>query len=129
MFLPPLFCDSSHVLTLRLAQREGNFAENLRFFACLAATVLMGTDIRRGRTSWRRKWLAALWRLNRPALHPTAIAVADAARLLSAAGGVSVTPEQILGDIDAGLPTNPDGTINLVRYAAWLVKETSAGGD
>lgn len=62
-------------------------------------------------------------------MNPTAIAVADAARLLSAAGGRSVTPEQIEADIEAGMPTNPDGTINLVRYAAWLVKEMSAGGD
>lgn len=62
-------------------------------------------------------------------MNPTAIAVADAARLLSAAGGRPVTPEQIEADIEAGAPTNADGTINLVRYAAWLVKEMSAGGD
>jgi hypothetical protein len=24
-------------------------------------------------------------------------------------------------DIDAGAPTNPDGTINLVNFAAWLL--------
>ncbi len=63
------------------------------------------------------------------AMSPTAIAVADAARLLSAASGYSVTPEQIQADIDAGAPTNLDGTINLVRYAGWLVKEMSARGD
>lgn len=62
-------------------------------------------------------------------MNPTAIAVADAARLLSAAGGRPVTPEQILADIDAGSPANSDGTINLVHYAAWLVKEISTGGD
>ncbi|HPD32442.1 MAG TPA: hypothetical protein PLL20_20810 [Phycisphaerae bacterium] len=56
-------------------------------------------------------------------MNPTAITVADAARLLSAAGGRPVTPEQIQADIEAGLPTNPDGTINLVHYAAWLVRE------
>lgn len=68
--------------------------------------------------------------MGKPArMNPTAIAVADAARLLSAAGGRSVTPEQIEADIEAGMPTNADGTINLVRYAAWLVKEMSAGGD
>ncbi len=58
-------------------------------------------------------------------MSPTAIAVADAARLLSAAGGYSVTPEQIQADIDAGAPTNADGTINLVQYAAWLVLDMS----
>ncbi len=65
---------------------------------------------------------------DRPALNPTALPVADAARLLSAAGGQAVTPEQIRADIDAGAPTNGDGTINLVRYAAWLVKQASGCG-
>jgi len=55
--------------------------------------------------------------------------VADAARLLSAAGGRPVTPEQIQADIEAGMPTNADGTINLVQYAAWLVMEMSNRGD
>ena len=62
-------------------------------------------------------------------MSPTAIAVADAARLLSAAGGHPVTPEQIQTDLDAGAPVNGDGTINLVHYAAWLVKERSTRGD
>jgi hypothetical protein len=63
------------------------------------------------------------------AMSPTAIAVSDAARLLSAASGYPVTPEQIQADIDAGAPINPDGTINLVHYAAWVIKEMSARGD
>ncbi len=65
----------------------------------------------------------------KPALNPTALPVADAARLLSAAGGHPVTPEQIRADIDAGAPTNGDGTINLVHYAAWLVREMANRGD
>lgn len=65
----------------------------------------------------------------KPTLNPTALPVADAARLLSAAGGHPVTPEQIQADIDAGAPTNGDGTINLVHYCAWLVKEMSSRGD
>ena len=32
-------------------------------------------------------------------------------------------------DVEAGAPVNPDGTINLVHYAAWLVKEMAARGD
>jgi hypothetical protein len=32
-------------------------------------------------------------------------------------------------DVDAGAPTNGDGTINLVHYAAWLVKEMACRGD
>ena len=65
----------------------------------------------------------------KPALTPTALPVADAARLLSAAGGQGVTAETIQADIDAGAPTNGDGTINLVLYGAWLVKEMANRGD
>jgi hypothetical protein len=66
------------------------------------------------------------------------LTLADAARLLSAAGGQAVAIEMLEADIAAGAPTNPDGTINLVHYAAWLlspceaqagVREASAGGD
>jgi len=65
----------------------------------------------------------------KPATNPTALPVTDAARLLSAAGGHAVTPEQIREDIDSGAPTNGDGTINLVHYAAWLVLEMGNRGD
>jgi hypothetical protein len=51
------------------------------------------------------------------------MSIADAARLLTAAGGQLVTAEMIQLDIDAGAPTNADGTMNLIHYAAWLVKE------
>ena len=65
----------------------------------------------------------------KPTLNPTALSVADAARLLSAAGGQLVTAEMIQADIDAGAPTNGDRTINLVWYAAWLIKEMANRGD
>jgi len=29
--------------------------------------------------------------------------------------------------IHGGAPVNPDGTLNLVHYAAWLVKEMDRG--
>ena len=56
-------------------------------------------------------------------LRPTALTPADAARLLSAAGGQTVTMAMLAADIAAGAPTNADGTLNLVQYAAWLVRE------
>jgi hypothetical protein len=65
-------------------------------------------------------------------LSPAALTVADAARVLTRIGGVGgkpVTEEMLRADIDAGAPTNANGSINLVHYAAWLVKEMSAGGD
>jgi len=53
---------------------------------------------------------------------------ANAARLLSRAGGRLVTLDLLQADIHGGAPVNPDGTLNLVHYAAWPVKEM-AGGD
>ena len=61
----------------------------------------------------------------RQALNPQALSAEDVARILTASGWKPVTVEMIRDDIDDGAPVNPDGTINLVRYAAWLVRETS----
>ena len=60
-------------------------------------------------------------------LSPHALRLADAARLLSAFGPRPTTVEMLQADIDDGAPTNPDGTINLVQYAAWLVREMGRG--
>jgi hypothetical protein len=57
------------------------------------------------------------------AVNPASLAVEDMARLLSAAGGKKVTPEQVQADIDAGAPVGADGRMNLVHYTAWLVRE------
>ena len=62
-------------------------------------------------------------------LNPTALPVAEAARLLSAVGGQAVTVEMLQADVAAGAPTNADGTLNLVHYAAWLVREMASGAD
>ncbi len=62
-------------------------------------------------------------------LSPTALSIADAARLLSAVGGQAVTVEMLQADLTAGAPTNADGTLNLVSYAAWLVREMASGAD
>jgi len=59
-------------------------------------------------------------------IDPNRLTIEQAAKLLSAAAKVRVPPEQIAADLEAGAPRNPDGTISLVRYAAWLVKQ--AGG-
>jgi hypothetical protein len=47
-------------------------------------------------------------------LNPAALTVEDAARTL----GLPV--EAVRSDIAEGAPTNADGTLNLVNYAAWL---------
>ena len=46
-----------------------------------------------------------------------------AAALLTKAAGDPVTVEMLEADRLAGAPANPDGTLNLVHYAAWLVRE------
>jgi hypothetical protein len=58
---------------------------------------------------------------------PAALTASDACRLLSAAGAGEVREDMISADITAGAPTNPDGTLNLVHYAAWLVRQLSEG--
>jgi hypothetical protein len=58
---------------------------------------------------------------------PTSLTVADAARLLTRAGGQPVTVDMLKADIAAGAPVNDDGTINLVYYGAWLMREASSG--
>ena len=60
-------------------------------------------------------------------INPLALPFADAAKLLSKAGGRVIRPEQIEADVAAGAPRNDDGTINLVTYAAWLARERGRG--
>ena len=59
-------------------------------------------------------------------LSPTAMSLRDAARLLTKVGGEPITEEMLQSDIDSGSPLNADGTVNLVHYAAWLVRELAA---
>ena len=61
------------------------------------------------------------------AMNPNALRLDDFAQLLSKAGEQSVTEAKLQEDVGAGAPTNPDGTLNLVHYAAWLLKEMSGG--
>jgi hypothetical protein len=58
-------------------------------------------------------------------LNPMSLAVADLAQLLTKVGGQSVTAAILQADIASGAPVNADGTINLVHYAAWLVRENA----
>jgi hypothetical protein len=61
----------------------------------------------------------------KPSLNPVSLTVADAAALLSRAAGGPVTAAMLEADRAAGAPANADGTLNLVHYAAWLVRETN----
>jgi hypothetical protein len=58
---------------------------------------------------------------------PTRLSIEQAAKLLSAAFRERIDVTKIQEDIDAGAPTNADGTINLVNYSAWQAKEMGRG--
>ena len=58
---------------------------------------------------------------------PTRLSIEQAAKLLSAAYRERIDAVKIQEDIDSGAPTNPDGTLNLVNYAAWQSEEMGRG--
>ena len=67
--------------------------------------------------------------MQNPVLKVTAISADDLALLLSKSAGKSVSGDNIRQHVEAGAPVNADGTLNLVHYAAWLVRELSGHGD
>ena len=60
---------------------------------------------------------------------PLSLKVADVAKILAASGNGPVSEEMVRADIKAGAPVGTDGRMNLLQYAAWLVKEMGRGGD
>lgn len=61
--------------------------------------------------------------MSKPTLNPSAVPLGDLARLMSAAGQRRMDVEMLDEDVNLGAPTNADGTLNLVQYAAWLIKQ------
>lgn len=51
---------------------------------------------------------------------PTRLSIEALAKLLSKAGGRVILARTIEADVAAGAPRNPDGTMHLIHYAAWL---------
>jgi len=60
-------------------------------------------------------------------IDPNRLSVEQAAKLLSAAAKIRISEEQIAEDLESGAPQNKDGTISLVAYAVWMLKEMSRG--
>jgi len=56
-------------------------------------------------------------------LDVTALSPAQLADFLSRAGK-PVTEADVLADVAAGAPAQPDGSINFLHYAAWLTKNS-----
>ena len=49
--------------------------------------------------------------------------------ILKRAGSRLISAEALAKDFDAGAPKNEDGTVNLIEFAAWLVKGDDANAD
>ena len=49
--------------------------------------------------------------------------------ILKRAGSRLISAETLAADFEAGAPRNEDGTVNLIEYAAWLVKGEDANAD
>ena len=60
---------------------------------------------------------------NSQQLNPAALTAAEAARLLTAAGGRPVAVDMVQAAIDAGAPVLADGRLNLVELMAWMEKD------
>ena len=54
--------------------------------------------------------------------NPTALPKELVVRALNLAGSRSLSMETLEADIASGAPVNEDGTMNIIAYAAWILK-------
>jgi len=59
----------------------------------------------------------------------TALTVAETARVLSSASGRKISEEDVRTIAEDGGLLSPDGEINLIEYAAFLIQEMACGTD
>jgi len=64
----------------------------------------------------------SLDKLQRSGMNPAALVLSDAATILAKVTTWPITEAMLRADVEAGAPTNADGTLHLVHYAAWLVR-------
>jgi hypothetical protein len=57
-------------------------------------------------------------------LRITALSISDLVKLLKRSGSRTVSEETVREDVENGAPVNPDGTYNLINYAAYLAKDS-----
>lgn len=62
-------------------------------------------------------------------LNPLALSAENLVTLLQKAGYRAMTLDLLQEDIDGGVPVNADGTISLVKYMAWIIREVHSNGD
>ncbi|MFA7014048.1 MAG: hypothetical protein WC202_13940 [Desulfobacterales bacterium] len=62
-------------------------------------------------------------------LNPLALSPENLVKVLVKSGCRIMTLEMLRRDIDSGMPVNADGTVNLVKYMAWMIKEIDRDGN
>lgn len=64
-----------------------------------------------------------------PPTSVTSLSLEDAVVLLCKSGAKEMDLEKLNSDIESGAPVNSGGTINILHYTAWLVREVVRGSD
>ena len=62
-------------------------------------------------------------------VNPLALPAGDAIRMLRRSGCPQMSDETLQRLIDDGLPLNADGTMNIIEYTAWMLKEAQGNGN
>ena len=60
---------------------------------------------------------------NNTTVNPLALPAGDALRMLRRSGCPQMSDETLQRLIDDGLPLNADGTLNIIEFTAWMLKE------
>ena len=66
---------------------------------------------------------------NNTTVNPLALPAGDALRMLRRSGCPQMSDETLQRLIDDGLPLNADGTMNIIEYTAWMLKEVQGNGN
>ena len=61
-------------------------------------------------------------------VNPLALSAGDLMRMLRKSGCPQMTDETLQRLIDDGLPLNADGTLNIIEFTAWMLKEAQGPG-
>jgi len=62
-------------------------------------------------------------------LNPLSLSPDTLVKLLQKSGCRQMTEDALQRLIEAGLPLNGDGTISIIEYTAWLLKEVRGDGN
>ena len=61
-------------------------------------------------------------------VNPLALPADDAVRMLRRSGCTAMSDETLARLVEEGLPLNADGTLNIIEYMAWMLKEGQSHG-